>query len=87
MKESRTCQVCENLENEVENENHFLFHCVKYRNERAVWLQKLDLPPNFYNLTQIEKLDLVLSHPNNVKCTAQFVIIAFDIRSKTLNRL
>ena len=83
----RLCQVCENLGAKIENENHFLFHCPKYQIEREKWLNKMVIPPNFTDLSEVEKLRLVLNNPENVKLTAQFVISSFDVRSKVVNKL
>ena len=39
--EARTCLVCPNQNQEVENEVHFLFNCQTYQAERLAWTQKL----------------------------------------------
>ena len=39
--EARTCQVCPNLNQEIESEAHFLFNCQTYQTERLAWTQKL----------------------------------------------
>ena len=83
----RLCQVCENPGANIENENHFLFQCPEYQTERENWLNKMVIPTNFIDLSEDEKLQLVLNNPENVKLTAQFVISSFDIRSKVLNKL
>ena len=41
----------------------------------------------FQNLPDVEKLNLVLNQHSNVKHTAQFIIVSFDIRSKAVNKL
>ena len=83
--EARLCQVCENPDEIVENEYHFLFQCPEYKNEREIWIKKLEIPANFTNLPQMEQFHLVLNHPSNVKYTAQYIIVIFDIRSKILS--
>ena len=85
--ESRLCQVCENNDQKVEDEFHFIFECNKYDQERSFWLNKLKVPDNFITETQEKKLDLVLNDHSNVKLTAQFIINIFDIRSKIVNNL
>jgi hypothetical protein len=82
---ARICQVCENQDQKIENEIHFVFECDKYQTERNIWLEKLAIPENFLVLPQAEKLHLVLNHPSNVKPTAQYIIDIFDIRSKIIN--
>ena len=46
---------------------------------------KTELPANFSNFDQSEKLKIVLNDHNNVKLTTQFIIDAYDLRSKTIN--
>jgi hypothetical protein len=69
----------------IETEVHYLFSCSAYRNERDDWLRKMNLPPNFDQMTVEIKLRVVLNDPSNVKPTAQFIVKAYDIRSKILN--
>ena len=69
----------------VENEFHFLFICNLYDQLRNDWATKLQLPANFSNFDQSEKLKIVLNDHNNVKLTTQFIIDAYDLRSKTIN--
>ena len=83
--EARTCLACENQEENIENENHFLFECNRYQSERLSWLAKISKPENFLVLPQAEKFSVVLNHPSNVKHTAQYIINIFDIRSKIIN--
>ena len=84
----RTCQICApdtSNSSQVENEIHFLFYCSGYEQARNTWLSKLKLPENFFNLKDCDKLDVVLNEGANVKLSAQFIIDAFDQRSKLLN--
>ena len=87
VEESRICQVCENLDQKIEDEYHFTFECCKYQPERLKWFQKLEIPDNFQTLTKAEKLGIILNHPSNVKLTSQYLINIFDIRSKTIKEL
>ena len=80
----RYCQVgCENLV--VEDEYHVLFTCSMYNNLRIAWLNKLKMPENFENCLKYEKLKIVLTWPENVKVTAQFLIDICNLRSKMLH--
>ena len=45
------------------------------------------IPTNFIDLSEVEKPQLVLNNPENLKVTAQFVISSFDGRIKVLNKL
>ena len=83
--EARLCQVCENQDEEVEDEIHFLFYCKASEEERSTWLNSLQKPENFLNLPSNEKLCIVLNNHDNVKQTAQHIIDVFDKRSKILN--
>ena len=69
----------------VENEHHFIFVCGAYATIREIWMSKLILPVNFEGLQENEQLGLVLNDANNVKLTSQFLIDAYDMRSKILN--
>ena len=89
----RKCLVCKNCEthldpldpDSIENEAHFLFHCVAYKNEREIWFQKMTLPLNFISLDLQQKFKLVLNDPSNVKFTSQFILNSYNTRSKILN--
>ena len=84
---SRICQVCENLDQKVENEFHFTFECSKYQPERLKWFEKLEIPENFQKFTETEKLGIALNHPANVRLASQYLINIFNIRSKTVKEL
>ena len=71
----------------VEDEFHFIYKCVSYNDLRTVWFDKLTLPDNFEALENYEKLSLVLNCPENVKCTAQYIVDAFNLRSKIVKNL
>ena len=78
-------RVCFCNSKDVESELHFMFICSKYNSLREAWLQKLDLPADFENLTQIEKMNIVINEPENVKPTAKYLVAALDLRS-TVNK-
>jgi hypothetical protein len=86
----RLCLVCRDsnvslgLEPCVETEFHFVFICSKYNTLRNSWLENLVKPENFVNLDEGSKLAIVLNLPENVKSTAQFIISAYNMRSKLL---
>ena len=88
----RICLVCRdnnlrlNLEPQIETEVHFLFICSHYTALRDTWLESLIKPANFENLDEGSKLSIVLNDPDNVKKTAQFIINAYSLRSKLLNK-
>ena len=87
----RLCTVCnlndplQGLNPQIENETHFLFICSLYDQIRGDWMSKMQLPVEFNNLTVNEKLKVVLNDHNNVKLTSQFIIDAYDLRSRTIN--
>ena len=85
----RICQICDQGAfggQSVENEHHFIFVCRAYAEIRAIWMTKLNLPENFGGLQDFEKLGIVLNEAENVKITSQFLIDAYDLRSKILNK-
>ena len=88
----RLCLACKpnNLaagrEPDVETEYHFIFICSCYNDLRNSWLQTLVKPDNFDAINEGEKLSIVLNVPENVKSTAQFIIDAYHIRSKIVNK-
>ena len=51
--------------------------------ERA-WLSKLDLPENFSLLIDDQKLSILINDENKVKSTSQFIVDAFNMRSRIL---
>ena len=48
-------------------------------------MSKMQLPSDFSDLATSEKLKLVLNEHVNVKLTSQFIIDAFDLRSRKIN--
>ena len=73
-------------ENLIENESHLIFQCETYHNLRQNWLSKVVLPQNFQELEASQKLKIVLNDSKNVKITAQFILDAYNVRSKIVNR-
>ena len=67
---------------EIESEFHFLFTCPSYKELRHNWLEGMDIR-DLTNMEPCEKFKLVLYHPENVRQTAQFVVKAMDLRSKS----
>ena len=65
----------------VESEYYALFECKMYNNLRNTWLSRLCKPANFLDLSENEKLKVVLNHPDNVRPTAQYVLALMDYRS------
>ena len=81
--EQRLCY-CNN--NEVESEYHVIYKCAKYDNLRQIWLTKLEKPESFLTLPDKEKLCITFNNPNNIKCTAQFLIDVMDLRRMLNNQ-
>ena len=85
--DERTCPLCPSNEpnHSIENEFHFMFSCTAYKNERETWLSKLKLPNNFHERSIPDKFKIVLNEALNIKHTANFLITAFNLRSKEIN--
>ena len=49
---------------------------------RKAWLNSLILPDDFYNFSETDKMKFLFNDPECIKPTAQFIINAFDFRSK-----
>ena len=77
----RFCPAC-NVNASIEDEFHFIFQCVAYNDLRAIWLSKLKLP----EMEAPEKLKIVLNEAANVKLTAQFILDAYNYRSKIVKK-
>ena len=60
--EARLCQVCENENQEVEDEFHFLFQCKSLENTRLTWLNSLEKPANFLNMPNNEMRSKILNN-------------------------
>ena len=75
-------RVCYCNSGEVESEYYVLFRCSMYNKQRRSWLNKLLLPANFLDLNETEKLKLVLNRPENVRHTAQYLVLVMDLRGQ-----
>ena len=82
---ARVCSVTEECGAglHVESESHFLLYCVGYRQIRQQWLSNVNVPNNFNQLTDAERIK-VLINIDNVKSTAQFIVEAFNLRNRLL---
>ena len=82
----RVCKVSDicTARSEVESECHFLLICPAYHELRQAWLSKLDLPENFNSLIDDQKLIMLINDENKVKSTSQFIVDAFNMRSRIL---
>ena len=81
----RFCPSCKDG-TKIEDEFHLIFQCVSYTEMRANWLRNLKLPENFAEEEASEKLKVVLNDPENVKPTGQFIIDAYNYRSKIVKK-
>ena len=81
----RVCTVTEECRAEscVESESHYLFYCGAYRQMRQQWLDSVNVPENFDQLTDNCKIKMLINL-DNVKATAQFIVEAFTHRNKLL---
>ena len=82
--ENRVCIVCENTENEVENEEHFIFKCAANTDLRTVLFNSIVKPKNFYDLTMGGKLKIMFENHDNVGQVANFVLHSYDLRSRLI---
>ena len=81
----RYCPAC-NDRAAIEDEFHLIFQCASYNEIRTIWLSKLQLPENFHLLENSEKLKIVLNKTENVKFTGQFILDAYNYRSKIVKK-
>jgi hypothetical protein len=81
----RLCPACLDRVS-VEDESHYLFFCGLYEELRTNWFRKIDIPLNFQEWELSDKLKFVLNDAQNVKASAQFIVDAFDLRSKFVNK-
>ncbi len=75
----RTCLICDT--NNVEDEEHFLFNCEFYSNERSTFETGLNC--NFADLSTTEKFKLIFKHPYKL---AKYLKTATDKRKDKLYR-
>ena len=82
----RLCEVDDQCHGQAlqESECHFLLHCPAYNEIRQVWLSRLELPVNYRLLLDEDKLSVLINNTNNVKLTAQFIIDAYNMRTRIL---
>ena len=75
----RICKICDS--NTVEDETHFLLYCSKFDTLRETLISKV-LDPSFETMESKQKIKYLTSDSSMVKTTAQYIIDAFDIRSR-----
>ena len=63
----------------VENKFHFILTCSHYSNIRRDWLENMVKPDNFYNLSQSNKLGVILNDAENCKSTVKFITTAYPL--------
>ena len=77
-------RVCYCNSGQIESESYVLFTCPIYHELRQSWLNKLCIPDNFSQLSEVERLKLVLNKSENVKHTTQY-LISTRLRSKVIS--
>ena len=78
--EDRTCLICDT--NDIENEEHFLFHCNFYSTERVNLETGINC--NFNDLSTNEKFNAIFKHPFKV---AKYIKTAMNKRQRKLYKL
>ena len=68
----------------VETEVHFLLVFPAFDQLRKDWLSRIVVPHGFNLFSDMEKVKQLVNNPDLVKPTAQFIIDAFDSRSKLI---
>ena len=83
--EDRVCEVTRECkaDKRVENEYHYLFYCSAYAAIREQWLESATLGDDFHQLSDVEKVKVVINM-TNVKLTAQYIVDAFNQRLRIL---
>jgi hypothetical protein len=83
----RFCNICNDLE--IEDENHFLWQCEKYRKEREILFKKVSLYykkfPNFNNDTMKSKLLLNSKSVRINKLCTDFISNLLKIRKDSIS--
>ena len=85
-KEDRLCKIC--LNGSIEDENHFIWHCSKYKTEREIFKSKLSTFPSFNKIMQSN--DIVLKKllksncKSSLKLFSSFIFQITEIRKKSL---
>jgi hypothetical protein len=81
------CKICNDLE--IEDENHFLWQCEKYRKEREILFKKVSFYykkfPNFYNETMKSKLLLNSKSVRINKLCTDFISNLLKIRKDSIS--
>ena len=89
----RICQVCLGITTQqgseplIETEIHILFYCEVYKILREKLFSIINIPEDFETFDEATKLCIVLNMPENCKFTAQFIVDAYSMRSKIINKL
>ena len=81
--DQRLCQICR--QNNIENEIHFLLYCPVYVGMRTELLNYVD-SLDFLHMSDIQKVHYLTSDHNIVKKTAQYIVSAWNKRSKIKNK-
>ena len=78
-REERLCQHC--CLNKIDDEEHFLFTCIKNKDLRLQFLQKVrNTYSDIDNMDDVDKLVLCLSCPSIMQYTAPFVKKSWSLR-------
>ena len=89
----RICLICSEIkaqqgsEPEIETEIHFLLFCEKYNDLRNKLFSNIYKPNNFEMMEDAAKLNVILNLSENCKQTARFIVDAYSMRSKIINKL
>ena len=57
--------------------NHLIFYYSKYTELRQIWKDQLKTSDEFWNFETSVKFKTIFDTPENIKCTAQFIINIF----------
>ena len=76
------CQVCDSQD--VEDEEHFIFHCQHFHNERINFLSTLDTDHDVFQNLSIEEKFCIIFDETNSKKTARFLVDISYKRKKHL---
>lgn len=83
--DKRLCKTC----NVIEDETHFLLHCLLYKDEREIYFANVsDSYPLFNELSDENKFIFLLSFndPQILTWTAKFIFYSFQTRNHTIDR-
>ncbi len=76
--------ICLLCNSEPETELHFLLDCNLYHQQTDIYAFVNSINLQFTNLDVPSKFDLIMNNPNDIKCTAQFIVTCYDLRCKHL---